>query len=172
MHLPSSTLVKSIHQIHFCPALKSTRGVAVAGLAAGERKHAGSNGLKAGGGHNGGKPSAYLAIKSKMCFRGTKRELSREEGGIKMDGWLKYWSLWFSAWVQISHKPNLISCLVLFFYLSDCNSQWSKSLSHNVLTLNDMPNWVETVCLLAEQLVGQDVGQGHQIKLWKHTFDD
>lgn len=51
-------------------------------------------------------------------------------------------------------------------------NQLSKSLSHNVLTLNDMPNWVETVCLLAEQLVGQDVGQGHQIELWKHTFDD
>lgn len=51
-------------------------------------------------------------------------------------------------------------------------NQLSKPLSPNVLTLNDMPNWVGTLCLLGEQLVGQDVGQGHQIKLWKRAFDD
>lgn len=57
-------------------------GSAVAGLARNstlrktqrEREHAVRNGLKAGGGNDGGKPNAQLAVKSKglLKVRGTK----------------------------------------------------------------------------------------------------
>lgn len=66
------------------------RGVAVAGLAGnnsprktGEREHAAGSGPKAGGGTDGGKPNAQLAVKSKGLLKVKETKTGRDiRGGI------------------------------------------------------------------------------------------